>query len=58
MSGRRTSGTSKPSLGVQVLAVFFFSFSRENRSSKKRLEVPDILLPNVRGLLILGVGGV
>ena len=24
MSGRRTSGSSRPSLGVQVLAAFFF----------------------------------
>ena len=33
MSGRRTSGTSRPSFGVQVLAVFS-SFPRENRSPK------------------------
>ena len=26
MSGRRTSGTSRPSLGVQVLAVIAFNF--------------------------------
>ena len=34
MSGRRTSGTSRPSLGAQSLALFFFSFPRENRGSK------------------------
>ena len=33
MSRRRTSGSSRPSLGVQVLAVFP-SFPRENRSSR------------------------
>ena len=33
MSGGRTSGTSRPSLGVQVLVVFP-SFLSDNRSSK------------------------
>ena len=55
MSGRRTSGSSRPSLGVQVLVVF--SFISQGKSQFKRclgkcLEVPDILLPDIRGLLI------
>ena len=32
MSGRRTSGRTRPSLGVQVLAVFSFLFPRENQA--------------------------
>ena len=56
MSGRRTSGSSRPSLGVQVLAVFSF-FSLGNSQFEKclgeHLEVPDILLPDIRGLLTL-----
>ena len=54
MSGRRTSGSSRPSLGVQVLAVFSFiskGKSQFKRCLGKRLEVPDILLPDVHGLL-------
>ena len=55
MSGRRTSGSSGPSPGVQVLAVFSF-VSLGNSQFKKKclgkcLEVPDILLPDIRGLL-------
>ena len=34
MSGRRASGTSTASLGAQVLALFFFVFSRENHGLK------------------------
>ena len=56
MSARRTSGTSKPNLGAQILA--FFSFISYQKSQFKkclgRLDVPDILLPDVRGLLIDG----
>ena len=55
MSGRRTSGSSKPSLGVQVLAVFSFISWGKSQFKKclgKRLEVPDILLPDIRGLLM------
>ena len=51
--GEGRLGVPGPSLGVQVLAVF--SFPRENLSSKKSektLEAPDILLPDIRGLLI------
>ena len=47
MSGRRTSGTSKPSLGAQVFAVFSFIFLWKSRFKSclgKRLGVPDILL--------------
>ena len=54
MSGRRTSGGSIPSLGVQVLADFSFislGKSQFKRCLEKRLEVPDILLPDIRGLL-------
>ena len=41
MSGRRTSGTSRSSLGVQVLAVFSFKlFPRESRSSKMSGKTP------------------
>ena len=53
MSGRRTSGTSRPSLGAQVLAVFSSFPSGKGQFKKclgKRLEVPDILLPDIRGL--------
>ena len=52
MSGRRTSGTSRLSLGDSYR--LFPSFPREDLgipSSGKRLEVPDILLPDIRGLL-------
>ena len=52
MSGSRTSGSSRPSLGVQVIAVFSFisqGKSQFNQCLGKRLEVPDI-----RGLLIRG----
>ena len=63
MSGRRTSGSSRSSLGVQVLAVFSFIFQGKSQIKKclgERLEVPDIRLADVRGLLIgfLGGGGV
>ena len=54
MSGRRTSGTSRPSLGVQVLAVFSFISWGKSQSQEglgKRLEVPDVLLPDIRRLL-------
>ena len=56
MSGRRTSGTSRASLGAQVLA--FFSFVSQGKSQFQkclgnRLEVPDILLPDIGGLLIV-----
>ena len=56
MSGRRTSGSSRPSLGVQVLAVFFLHFLGKLQIEKclgEHLEVPDI-----RGLLrsLSGVG--
>ena len=54
MSGKRTSGTSSPSLGAQVLAVFaFISWGRSElkKCLGKRLEVPDILLPDIRALL-------
>ena len=57
MSGRRTSGTSRLSLGVQVLAAFS-SISEGKWQFKeclgKRLEVPDILLTDVRGLPTIG----
>ena len=52
-SGRRTSGTSRPSPGAQVLAVFAFISWGKSHFKKclgKRLEVPDI-----RGLLIYGM---
>ena len=55
MSGRRTSWSSRPSLGVQVLAVFSFISLGKSQFKKclgERLEVPDILLPDIRGLLI------
>ena len=51
MSGRRTSGTSRPSLGVQVLALFSLISWRKLQFEDclgKRLEVPDILLPDIR----------
>ena len=55
MSGRRTSGTSRPSLEFRFLPSFP-SFSMAKSQLKncqgKRLEVPDILLPDIRGLLI------
>ena len=54
MSGRRTSGSSRPSLGVQVLAVFsFISWGKPQfkKSLGKHLEVPDVLLPDICGLL-------
>ena len=41
MAGRRTCGTSRPSLGVQVLALFSL-ISWETRSSE------DMLLPDIR----------
>ena len=56
MSGRRTSGSSRPGLGVQVLAVFSFISQGKLQFKKclgKRLEVPDILLPDIRGLLTI-----
>ena len=56
MSGRRTSGSSGPSLGIQVLADFSFISSGKSQfktCQRKRLEVPDILLPDTRGLLTL-----
>ena len=57
MSGRRTFGSSRPSLGVQVPATFSFISSGKSQFKKclgKRLEVPDILLPDIRGRLFLG----
>ena len=54
MSARRTSGTSRPSLGAQVLAVFSFISKGKSQFKKclgKRLDFPDILLPDIRGLL-------
>ena len=54
MSGRRTSGSSRPSLGVQVLAVFSFVSRGKSQFEKclgEHLELPDILLPDIRGLL-------
>ena len=54
MSGRRTSGSSRPSLGVQVLAVFsFISWGKSQFEIflGEHLEVPDILLPDIRGIL-------
>ena len=52
MSGRRTAGTSRPSLGVQVLAVLhFLGKITVQLSLGKHLEVPDICLPDIRGLL-------
>ena len=59
MSGRRTSGSSKPSLGVQVLAVFSFIFQGKSQFKKclgEHLEVPDIRLADIRGLLTLSFG--
>ena len=53
MSGRRT--TSRPSLGVQLLAAFLFVSQGKWQFKEclgKRLEVPDVLLPDIRGLLI------
>ena len=50
MSGRRTSRTSRLSLGGQVLAVFSFISSRTSQFKKclgKCLEVPDIFFPFV-----------
>ena len=49
------SGSSRPSLGVQVLAAFSFISLRKSQFKKclgNRLEVPDILLPDVHGLWI------
>ena len=49
MSRRRTFGTSRPSLGAQVF-VFFLHFPGRIGVQKmfgKRLEVPDILLPDI-----------
>ena len=57
MSGRRMSGNSRPSLGAQVFAVFSFIAKGKSLFKKclgKRLEVPDILLPDIHGLLIQG----
>ena len=53
MSGRRTSGTSRPSLGVQVLAVFSFLLrkSQFDKCLGEHVEVPDIRLPDIRTLL-------
>ena len=54
MSGRKASGTSRPSLGAQVLAVFSFISYGESQFKKclgKGLAVPDILLPDIRVLL-------
>ena len=56
MAGRRTSGSSRPSLGVRVLAVFSFiswGKSQFKQCLGKRLEVPDVLLPGIRGLLAM-----
>ena len=52
MSGRRASGTSRPSLGAQLLAVFSFVSQGKPQFQDclgNRLEVPDILLPDIRG---------
>ena len=46
MSGRRASGSSRPSLGVQVLLSFPFK-----KCLGEHLEVPDIRLADIRGLL-------
>ena len=46
--------SSRPGLGVQVLAVFSFISQGKSQFKKclgNRLEVPDILLPDIRGLL-------
>ena len=46
-----------PSLGVQVLALFSFSLQGKSQVKTflgKRLEVPDILLPDVRDHLNIG----
>ena len=54
MSGRRPSGSSRPSPGGQVFAVFSFiswENSQFNQCVGERLEVPDILLPDIHGLL-------
>ena len=54
MSGRRTSGSSRPSLGVQVLIFLSFIFQGKSQFEKclgEHLEVPDILLADIRGLL-------
>ena len=50
MSGRSTSGTSGPSLGDQVLALFSFISSEiaVQKHLGKRVEVPDIFLPDIR----------
>ena len=56
MSGRRTSGSSRASLGGQVLAAFSFISLGKFTVQKylgERVEVPDILLPDIRGLLNL-----
>ena len=45
MSGKRMSGTSRPSLGAQVLALFSFFFEGKSQVKEclgKRLEVPDV----------------
>ena len=58
-SGRRTSGPSRPSLEAQVLAVFSFISQGKPQLKKcleKRLEVPGILLPDIRGLLKIVFG--
>ena len=60
MSGRRASGTSRPSLGAQVLAVFYFISSGKllfKKCLEKRLDIPDILLSGIRSLLIYFVRG-
>ena len=54
MSGRRTSGSSRPSLGVQVLAVFSFISYGKSQFEKcpgEHLELPDVLLADIRRLL-------
>ena len=54
MSGRRTSGSSRPRLGVHVLAGFSFiswGKSQFKKCLEKRPEVPDTLFPDIRGIL-------
>ena len=55
------SGKSRPSLGVQVLAFLFFISQGKSQFKQclgKRLEVPDILLPDIRDLLIVAFWGI
>ena len=52
-----TSRTSMPSVGPQGIALFSLNFQRKlqfKKSLGRHLEVPDILLPGICDLLILG----